>query len=306
MAGREAIILDWGTTNFRAYRFDAGGVLVAEHRAAAGILSIEKGRFEASLDREIGPWITAGTELFFSGMITSRNGWVETPYAETPASLEALATASVSRRHASGASMRFLPGVAMRHPAPDVMRGEEIQVFGACLPEEDAVVVLPGTHSKWVRHREGRIEAFHTFMTGEVFAALKGHTILGRLLPEGAAGGPEAFAAGVRHMQHHAGAGLLHAAFSARSKVLFNELAPTDIGEYLSGIVIGAEIAGGLALGWDPAAIRLVGEPALAARYAQAARIFGLVSEIAPADTTVRGVRRLAALKETAHDGRRS
>jgi 2-dehydro-3-deoxygalactonokinase len=299
MAGREAIIVDWGTTNFRAYRFDPGDGLIAEHRASAGILAIADGRFEAALDREIGPWITPGAELFFSGMITSRNGWVETSYAETPANLAALARASVSRMHASGAAMRFLPGVAMRHPAPDVMRGEEIQVFGACLPEEDVVVVLPGTHSKWVRHRAGRIEAFHTFMTGEVFAALKGHTILGRLLPDGASGTPEAFAAGVRHMRAHAGAGLLHAAFSARSRVLFDELAPSDIGEYPSGIVIGAEIAGGLALGWNPATIRLAGEPALTARYAEAARIFGLTPEIAPDDATIRGFRRLAALKET-------
>ncbi|WP_284176708.1 2-dehydro-3-deoxygalactonokinase [Rhabdaerophilum sp. SD176] len=298
MAGREAIIIDWGTTNFRAYRFDSAGEPVAEHRAAAGILSVADGAFEAVLDRQIGAWITSDSELLFSGMITSRNGWVETPYAETPASLEALAAASVHRRHASGATMRFLPGVAMRHPVPDVMRGEEIQVFGACVPEEESIVVLPGTHSKWVRHHTGRIEAFHTFMTGEIYAALKGHTILGRLLPEGATGAPGAFAEGVRHMRSHAGAGLLHAAFSARSRVLFDELAPADIGEYLSGIVIGAEMAGGLALGWNPASLRLVGEPPLTARYAEAARIFGLASQIAPADTTIRGFRRLAALKE--------
>lgn len=298
MTGRQAIIVDWGTTNFRAYRFDSAGDAVAEHRAAAGILSVAGGQFEPVLDREIGAWITPDSEILFSGMITSRNGWIETPYAETPASLEALAAASVHRRHASGAPMRFLPGVAMRHPVPDVMRGEEIQVFGACAPEEEAIVVLPGTHSKWVRHREGRIEAFHTFMTGEIYAALKGHTILGRLLPEGAAGTPEAFAEGVRHMRGHAGAGLLHAAFSARSKVLFDELAPSDIGEYLSGIVIGAEMAGGLALGWNLASLRLVGEPALTARYAEAARILGLDSQIAPADTTIRGFRRLAAVKE--------
>lgn len=299
MAGRQAIIVDWGTTNFRAYRFDAAGEALAEHRAAAGILSVTDGAFEAVLDREIGAWITADCELLFSGMITSRNGWVETPYAETPASLAALAAASLRRQHSSGAPMRFLPGVAMRQPAPDVMRGEEIQVFGACAPDEEAIVVLPGTHSKWVRHREGRIEALHTFMTGEVFAALKGHTILGRLLPDGASGTPKAFVAGVTHMRAHAGAGLLHAAFSARSKVLFNELAPADIGEYLSGLVIGAEMAGGLALGWAPGRIRLVGEPALTARYAEAARLFGLASDIAPENTTIGGFRRLVALRES-------
>ena len=298
MLGSETIIVDWGTTNFRAFRFDAAGELVAQHRAAAGIMSITEGRFEAALAAEIGAWLAPGRRLYLSGMITSRNGWVETPYVECPAQLPDLAQAATRRDHPSGATMLFLPGLCMRKPAPDVMRGEEIQVFGAAAPEEDVVLVLPGTHSKWVRHGRGTIAGFHTFMTGEIFAALRDHTILGRLLPAGAQGSEAAFEAGVRAMREQAGPGLLHAAFSARSRALFGELAAEDIAEYLSGLVIGAEMAGGLALGWKPARLRLVGEPALTRRYARAAALFDLATETGPDDATIRGFRRLAALTE--------
>lgn len=300
MRQHDTIIVDWGTTNFRAYRFDGHGELRDEHRAAAGILSVPDRSFEAALQREIGHWISADSRLLLSGMITSRNGWVETTYIEAPARLPDLAREAVRQSHASGASLLFLPGVAMGLPAPDVMRGEEIQVFGVCAEDEEATVVLPGTHSKWVRHGGGRILAFHTFMTGEIYAALRDHTILGRLAEPGTSGSRAAFLDGVRHMRGKIGPGLLHAAFAARSRVLFGALPPADVTEFLSGIVIGGEFAGGLALGWDAGPIRLVGEAALVDRYAAAAAEFGLVAERAASDATVLGFCKLAALEETA------
>lgn len=292
---QSTVIVDWGTTNFRAFRFDPAGELVQQLRAPRGILAVDSGDFAAALQREIGDWLEANTRILFSGMITSRNGWVETPYIPTPATLDDLARQAITRPHASGATMLFLPGVAM--PLADVMRGEEIQVFGACEPQENVVVVLPGTHSKWVRHEAGCITAFHTFMTGEVFAALKEHTILGRLVPSGAAANPEAFRAGLAHAREYAGAGLLHSAFSARSKVLLGAMPAADIEDYLSGLVIGAEFAGGLALGWQPERLVLVGEAKLTARYAIAAEMFGMNSLDAGADATIRGFRRLAAFE---------
>ena len=50
-----------------------------------------------------------------------------------------------------------------------------------------ALFCLPGTHSKWVEVEKGRIERFSTYMTGEVYAVLKQHSILGRMMEEGAA-----------------------------------------------------------------------------------------------------------------------
>ncbi len=82
------IVVDWGTSNFRAYRFDDRGALTETHQAQAGILTVAPGGFEAVLEREIGGWLDGSAEVFLSGMITSRNGWVETPYVEMPATLD--------------------------------------------------------------------------------------------------------------------------------------------------------------------------------------------------------------------------
>lgn len=299
MTDRHRIIIDWGTSNFRAYRFAGGGEISGTHHAACGILSVENGAFEATLLREIGSWIDGNSEIFLSGMITSRNGWLETPYVEAPASLADLSAGARSMVLANGAKLSFLPGVCMRAPTPDVMRGEEIQVFGSIAPEETATLILPGTHSKWVRVEEGRLASFRTFMTGELFATLKAHTILGRLIPPESAGHDEtAFVKGVRQAHAAESAGILHELFTARSGVLLGALAPEAIADFLSGLLIGAEISGGTALGWADRPLVLVGDIRLCARYRLALEALGLACRIGPAEATVAGFMRLAGQEE--------
>jgi 2-dehydro-3-deoxygalactonokinase len=292
----DRIIVDWGTSSFRAYRFDAGGAAEVR-RTDGGILAVEGGRFEEALRAAVGDWLTPGVELHLSGMITSRNGWVETPYVETPATLADLAAAAVRRDIAGGVSLRFLPGVSQREPSPDVMRGEEIQVFGAFRADESGVAVLPGTHSKWVRVERGRITGFRTFMTGEVFAVMRRHSILGRLIPEGAPALPGAFVDGVRQAMRPDSPGLLGDLFSARSGALLGVLAPEEIEERLSGLIVGHEIAGAVALGWAAGRVVLIGEAALCGRYATAFEACGVEAVPGPADAAVAGFRRLDALE---------
>ncbi len=180
------------------------------------------------------------------------------------------------------------------------MRGEEVQVFGACaaLEVRHATLVLPGTHAKWVEVADNRIVGFQTFMTGEVFAALKDHTILGRMMTGGSsASAPptsapppaDGFARGiVAAGALPAGPGaLLHAIFSTRTLALFDRLAPVDAADYLSGLLIGAELL--TAAPRDRSAI-VVGGAALVARYVEAARLLGLRLTPAPADTAVTGL----------------
>ena len=291
------IIVDWGTSNFRAYRFAADGSIADTHQAAAGILTVPPGGFEAVLEREIGAWLDGPAEVFLSGMITSRNGWVETPYVELPASLAALAAGAVVRSTRRGTALHFLPGVAAHSPLPDVMRGEEIQIFGSVGPGEDATLILPGTHSKWARVEGGRLTAYRTFMTGEAFAVLKGHSILGRLMPEGAASPAGAFAAGVRQALANTSAGLLSDIFTTRAGALLASFPPEEIAERLSGILIGHEIRGGLSLGWPAGDLILVGDAALCARYGAALDIAGCRHRMGPAHATVEGFARLSALR---------
>lgn len=296
----QRIVVDWGTSNFRAYRFGPDGAVAETRQAAAGILTVADRAFEPVLRREIGDWMTSGAEIFLSGMITSRNGWLETPYVETPATLRALADGAVEKRLENGVRLRFLPGVCQRTPTPDVMRGEEIQVFGAIEPGATGTLVHPGTHGKWVRVEKGALVGFRSFMTGEVFAVLRQHSILGRLIPEGSRPiDQRAFEAGVRHAASSDSAGFLNDIFTTRSGVLLGAFPPEEIEDRLSGLIIGREVMSGLALGWTDGPPLLFGDDALCARYAFAFEILGRSVRRGGEDATVEGFRRLNALPPT-------
>ncbi|MGL5447597.1 MAG: 2-dehydro-3-deoxygalactonokinase [Rhabdaerophilum sp.] len=292
------VVVDWGSSNFRAYRFGNDGAISERHQAEAGILTVRDGAFEDALEREIGSWIDKETEVFLSGMITSRNGWVETPYLEPPATLHGLSTNAVERQARSGARLKFLPGVCNREPQPDVMRGEEIQVFGSIAADESALIVLPGTHSKWVSVNAGAITRFSTFLTGEMFALLRQHSIIGRLIPPGAtAEHPSAFREGVALGFAGRPAGLLNDVFTARAGALLGFFPAEEIAERLSGMLIGHEIRSGIASAAEAGRTpRLVGEAALVTRYRSAFAELGLACEVGPDHAAVEGFRRLGLL----------
>jgi 2-dehydro-3-deoxygalactonokinase len=158
--------------------------------------------------------------------------------------------------------------------------------------QDDGLFLLPGTHSKWAEVRAGRIVSFRTFMTGEVFAALKDHTILGRMMREGP---PDmaAFARGVTEAATLGGAGaLLHRIFATRTYRLFDKLADTALADYLSGLLVGAEIVE--ATKGCRTAVTIIASPSLAERYAEALRLLGHDSVLAPEDCVAAGHRRLA------------
>ena len=267
--GGSRFVVDWGTSNFRAYRFAEDGSIAETHQAPCGILSVADRHFADVLNQQIGHWLQAGDTLYFSGMITSRNGWVETPYVDAPASLRDLAHKAVHVAGDGGQTLFFLPGVCMRIPSADVMRGEEIQVFGSLAKDEqDATVILPGTHSKWVKVEGGSLKNFTTHMTGEVFAVLRQHSILGRLMPADLDGfRQDAFLAGVARSAHGQSAGLLHDLFTARSTVLLEHMPVEDCADYLSGLLIGHEVRAGLMRDAGHGPIILVGDEALCRRY---------------------------------------
>jgi 2-dehydro-3-deoxygalactonokinase len=238
------IAVDWGTSSFRAYRLDANGGILDRRSAARGILTVEAGGFADVLAEEIGAWLDEEPgSVFISGMIGSRQGWKELPYLGCPVDLEAIARACGTVDWDRGRQAFIVPGVSCRdaHGVPEVMRGEETQIIGAI--EElgpDAVVCLPGTHSKYVRVRERRIMDFTTHMTGEVFGVLWRHSILGRLSETEAVDDEPAFDAGVDRSAE--GQGLLHHLFGVRTRGLFREIPAAGLASYLSGLLIGHEI----------------------------------------------------------------
>lgn len=285
--------VDWGTTSFRAYRLAADGGVLDRIEHPDGILSVPGGGFPATFDWLLGPWLAnePGVPVLMSGMVGSRQGWVECPYVPCPAGPEDLARGLVAAP-AGSASAFIVPGVTTTGGGsgfPDVMRGEETQIAGEAA--ESAVYLLPGTHSKWAAVSGGRITRFATFMTGEVFAVLRQHSILGRLMA-GDAHDAESFGRGLR--QARSGT-LLNDLFSARTLGLFGALAPAGIGAYLSGLLIGHEIAEAQGRFATGGTVTVIGSTALTPLYLDALAAHGIAARAGTADSAARGHFAIAA-----------
>ncbi|MBD8872761.1 2-dehydro-3-deoxygalactonokinase [Rhodanobacter sp. DHB23] len=297
------IALDWGTSSLRAFRFDGAGRLAETRTRPWGIRHLPEGGCDAAL-----AGITAGWPALprlACGMVGSRNGWHEMPYLDTPANAMQLGGALGSVRAADGMDVHLVPG--LRDPlGPDVMRGEETQLVGALALRPAlagaATFILPGTHSKWAVVRDGAVTGFRTVMTGELFAVLLRHSILGATGAE-AADDAEAFARGVADARGSGAAGALGRLFSARALMLDGALAPASVPDYLSGLLIGEEfraaLASGLARRDTP--LQLIGEAALCGRYRRAAALFDIDLPPPIADAAAHGLRQLATLAGLVH-----
>ena len=287
------IAIDWGTTSFRAYRLDQAGRIVDSRSAPAGILSVENGKFSDVLEQHAGDWIAAGeTPVAMSGMIGSRQGWLEVPYAACPAGLDEIAAGMRKVSWERGEAW-VAPGITCRDEAgvPDVIRGEETQILGSLdqLGAGRHTICLPGTHSKWVEVENGKITQFSTYMTGEAFAVFKGHSILGRMMQDSVTD-RDAFADGVRRSAD--AGGMLHHLFGVRSRGLFGELPDAASASYLSGLLIGHEIHAARSAG---RIVHLLCTPQLAEIYRQALDAVGMQSSTLDSNAVTHGLFRLAS-----------
>jgi 2-dehydro-3-deoxygalactonokinase len=297
------IAVDWGTSSMRSALLGADGTLRDERGGGPGILAVPADGFASDLLAHIRPWRSQHGPLpiILSGMIGSRQGWVEVPYLTCPASKSELAHHLYRHATDSLGPVHIVPGLSIDPPgqAPDVMRGEETQIVGVLdgSSSEDGLYVLPGTHSKWVTVENGRITHFATYMTGEIFAALRHHTILGRLMPEGTdQTDTTTFKQGVGAGSAEGPPGaLLQRVFATRTLGLFDRMPLASLSSYLSGLLIGAEISAAFADKRLKRHFTIVGSaPALAEHYSAAARILDLETSIAPASCAARGAYLLA------------
>lgn len=273
--------IDWGTSNRRAYLIDRAGVTVASQSDGCGMLAV-RGHFPealAGLIEQMG--IAADVPVVMSGMVGSAQGWQEVPYLATQVALSALPGQlhRVDDAALAGRCAYIVPGYCQRDGNVDVMRGEETQLLGAVAQGRlDGWVVLPGTHSKWVLLQGGAIERFFTFMTGELFAALAAGGTLAPLIAASAHAQVDelAFAAGIA--QARLAAPLSNALFGVRARVVSGVMPAAQARDFVSGLLIGAEFVAALALN-APVSLALLGSPALTARYARAAALFGMDAE---------------------------
>jgi 2-dehydro-3-deoxygalactonokinase len=258
--------VDWGSTARRAYVLDGGGRTVRELEDEAGTLTIPRERFAAEVDvlrQQVGP-----VPLLLAGMVGSNRGWMEAPYVPCPATLTDVAARLL---WAEPGRTAIVPGVSLvEQGRGDVMRGEEVQVFGALAlrPEQSRTLIChPGTHTKWIEADRGAILRFRTVMTGELFALLKTHSILSDVL----AGPTAPDAAFRRGVERGFAQGELSAdLFSIRAGVLLGLTERDEAASYASGLLIGCDLRTGLAAAEPDDEILVLGRGSLTRLYGAA------------------------------------
>lgn len=337
-SSRPFLAVDWGSTHLRLWLLDDDpGAGALEFRSDRGIREVKPGEHQGAFLDAIGGLLergearerfgkffqsskgsTAGAavEVYFSGMVTSTLGWVPTPYVKVPAAagdlisgvkiLEVVNTASSFFKEPVRWILHFFPGV---RTADDVMRGEEVEIFGILPAAEsgseadERVAVLPGTHCKWIRCRGGRILDFVTVPTGDVHAALHRETLLARTLPpQPAPITAELRAFFERGVRAAEAAGPLSSLFKVRALAILDDLQmkPEEGSAFLSGVLIGGEVLERLARPQQPEPLRLLvgGEPGLRKLYLKAIELLGCgkrvqVEECSLSSGAMEGLRRL-------------
>ncbi len=292
--------IDWGSSMLRVALLDAQGVVLERRENAAGVFSVRNGEFAAALWPLCADWAAVfQLPMLACGMIGSRQGIVEVPYLRCPAELGDLAAAlgrvdlppQAAANLNSPQALFIVPGLTCGSQATgwDVMRGEETQFFGA--PSGSGqVFVLPGTHSKWIRRgSDGKLESFQTYMTGELYELLQRHSSLAKVMatPQWSA---DAFRLGVAEARDHALEDLL---FRVRTAGLMGRLAASALSDYLSGLLIGAEVKAGLRRFANPesgAPVSVLGSAQLTQRYAMTLDSFGIPAREIAADAVFAGL----------------
>jgi 2-dehydro-3-deoxygalactonokinase len=271
---------DWGTTNRTAFLIASTGAVLATRHDSMGLRSVRR-PFAESFMELVAPWWERFGALpaLLSGMVGARGGWREAGYCPVPSGIAELSKTLAAVDHTS--PVWIVPGLrgTDSHGLPDVIRGEEVQALALAMDAiSPAIVIVPGTHSKWIEVQPGRISRFHTYMTGDLYRAVLVNTIIATL-KTGEASSPNAFAEGVERGAAEP-AQLMHALFSARTQVLFGTMHETEVASYVSGMLIGAELAAALDI--FPAASRPVyvfGSGGVAELYRQALALRGLTAE---------------------------
>jgi len=296
---------DWGTTHLRLHLCRGATVLDKAEGAGIGSLTVSA---EATLFGALDTWARnhGALPIWLAGMVGSRNGWREVPYAACPAGAAELRS-SLLRFDARGHSIAIAAGVSCTNPlgAPDVMRGEETQILGAiathpALGQGRNIIALPGTHTKWALVEDGKLKSFQTSLSGELFALLRDRSTL---LKASAAETNEAverrgFEAGLQRSREMRSVPLSHLLFEVRARQLIEGMTHSEASAYLSGLIIGQDVLGALTL-FDgtmrsSSAVPIVGAPKLVELYGAALAAHGI--ETLPLDATELTIAGLNAL----------
>ena len=282
----KTIFCDWGTTNLRAYLSEDGQV-IQTYVASTGLRESRELGFGNVMHKVLDHFqVASDTPIRRSGMVGSKNGWKEAPYASTPADAQAIMSQSATVEDFP--DLRIISGVCheMEDGRHDVMRGEEVQVLGLLEKHPEAkTICLPGTHSKWVDVRDQAIQRFSTWMTGDFFRCLTENSIFQEQITSQAFH-ESAFLEGVSSSE--SAGHMLNTIFHLRTDYLFSKVSSDEFYSYLSGFLIGQEIKSAAQRRSD---VYLCGAGALMDYYAFALEFYGICStRVCAEETTVLGL----------------
>jgi 2-dehydro-3-deoxygalactonokinase len=271
------IAIDWGSTNLRAWLYQ-GDACLESRQSEAGVTRLNGRDPEAVLAEVTQNWRDGSTPVVMAGMIGSNVGWKIAPYLPVPVHFSAIG----QQLTAVGDNIMIVPGLCVsREDNNNVMRGEETQLLGARMLSPSSVYVMPGTHCKWVQADDAQILDFRTAMTGELHHLLLRHSLVGAGLPE-QAHSAKAFSAGLE--RGLAAPAVLPQLFEVRASHVLGALPREQVSEFLSGLLIGAEVAT-LGERFCAQQVTIVAGEALAERYRQALDATGRRVTVVSGDT---------------------
>ena len=301
MTAERYVVGDWGTSRLRLFLCEGPGAIL-DTVDGPGVAAV-KVPFDALFESIMRPWEAQYGPLtaVMCGMIGSSIGWVQAPYVNCPANPEKIIDACIALR---GGSIHIVPGARCenRLRAADFMRGEETQILGALtldstLRRGRRLLCLPGTHTKWVLLEDGIMSEFLTALTGELFGALRDHSVL---VPADCRSGTvsgAAFEEGVKRFNDFPHMQVLHRLFECRSRMLNGDLGARSSVSFLSGLLIAADVSGALRLFGDSPAntsVHLIGEPQLTQLYAAALQLKASdAQQLDGAATSLAGLKRV-------------
>lgn len=185
---RNIIALDMGTTNTRAYLLDGKGNIIKTSKQNIGAGESAKCLSKQPIINAVKTCIEELcnceniSAVIASGMITSGLGLKEVPHLIAPVSTEDIADNMVEESYPEIADIPFwfVPGVKNNTDIDDemdMMRGEETESVALIERAQDAVYILPGSHTKFVSVKGGVIESCLTTLTGELLAVITKDTV---------------------------------------------------------------------------------------------------------------------------------
>ncbi|HEY2706827.1 MAG TPA: 2-dehydro-3-deoxygalactonokinase [Caulobacteraceae bacterium] len=281
------IVCDWGSTNLRAWTLDAGGDVVGHWAAPWGVNGLAPGEAPRRFDEVRANLGGRDLPALLCGAIGSNIGWRAIPYVDCPAGLSEVASGVAE----VALGVFIAPGLRCGGlgGAGDVLRGEETKALGwlQLTPTSRRgrrLVCQPGTHPKWMLIEDGHIVRFQSAFTGELFAVLSAHSILRN---DGAGADTVSFDEGLAAAGE--GDALLNRLYGARSRVAGMGASPATTGAYLSGLLIGAEVAAtpGL-LGLEGEPVTVLAEEPLRGWYVRALTRRGAAVEVADGEPAAR------------------